>query len=499
MRHQWTEPEGCRVLALSDIHPGRFEMRTTLRATAVIASGLLIAGCAAAAGPQWTYAPVGSQPPAASGTAAAGPTAAPTQSPGAASVVGHLDINSFDLGFDPALATVAQPGRYEVTLHNEGAIDHDITIEDGTHIHAAAGETATGILNVTASGLDFWCSIVGHADAGMKGHIAVSGGTAVATGTPTATANPDDHGGPAPTSDIAADPNAPPPARHDPTAPELPAGETHDIELPIVEQDMTVATGFVQHVWTFDGSVPGPVIRVKVGDLVRVHLINPPDATVAHSIDFHASMVAWNDEMTSIAPGEEKIYEFRADYAGVWMYHCGTAPALHHIANGMYGMIIVEPREGLSTVDHEFALVQSEWYLGPQGQPVSLSKASAAAPAPDFVVFNGVANQYVDGPIVVPVGERVRLFVLDAGPSVDSSFHIVGTIFDRVIKEGIELALGNPGNWGSQAVDLSPAQGAVIEFTLAEEGLYPIVTHAFNFVGRGALGLFQAGDGDPLN
>ena len=128
------------------------------------------------------------------------------------------------------------------------------------------------------------------------------------------------------------------------------------------------------------GPVPGPVIRVKVGDTIRVHLKNPATSQLAHSIDFHASQVAWNDEMTSINPGEELVYEWTADYAGVWMYHCGTSPALHHIANGMYGMVIVEPREGLPQVDHEFALVQSEWYLGPQGKEADLDKAMAAAP-----------------------------------------------------------------------------------------------------------------------
>jgi nitrite reductase (NO-forming) len=203
--------------------------------------------------------------------------------------------------------------------------------------------------------------------------------------------------------------------------------------------------------------------------------------------------------MTSIAPGEEKLYEWTADYAGVWMYHCGTAPALHHIANGMYGMVIVEPAAGLPKVDREFALVQSEWYLGPQGQPIDLDKASSGAPAPDFVVFNGVFNQYKDHPLEVPTHGRVRIFLLDAGPNIDSSFHIVGTIFDTVTKEGIRLTPDNPGHYGSQAVDLSPAQGAIIEFATAEDGLYPIVTHAFNFVGRGALGLVQAGDGDPKN
>jgi nitrite reductase (NO-forming) len=141
--------------------------------------------------------------------------------------------------------------------------------------------------------------------------------------------------------------------------------------------------------------------------------------------------------------------------------------------------------------------VQHEWYLGDQGEVSSLDKANQAAPAPDFVMFNGVAMQYRDHPVEVPTGDDVRLFVLDAGPSIDSSFHVVGSIFDAVTKEGVHLASGNEGNWGSQAVDLSPAQGAVIELTTAEDGLYPVVTHAFNFPGRGAVGLLQAGDGQP--
>jgi nitrite reductase (NO-forming) len=181
------------------------------------------------------------------------------------------------------------------------------------------------------------------------------------------------------------------------------------------------------------------------------------------------------------------------------MYHCGTAPALHHIANGMFGMVIVEPKGGLPKVDDEFAFVQSEWYLGEQKQPVDYAKAFAAAPAPDFVVFNGIGNQYKDHPIQVTTKGRVRIFVLDAGPSIDSSFHVVGTIFDTVIKEGVALARDNAGGWGSQAVDLSPAQGAIIEFQTAEDGMYPFVTHAFNLVNLGAIGVFESGDGDPKN
>jgi nitrite reductase (NO-forming) len=199
--------------------------------------------------------------------------------------------------------------------------------------------------------------------------------------------------------------------------------------------------------------------------------------------------------MRSINPGEDLMYEFTATHAGVYMYHCGTTPTLHHIASGMYGMVIVEPASGLEPVDNEFAFVQNEWYVVEQAGFVSLEEASAAAPQPDIVSFNGVADQYAEHPIEVPVGETVRVFMLNAGPNIDSSFHVVGTIFDEVIKEGIHLERGNAGNWGSQAVDLAPAQGAIIEMSFAEDGLYPIVTHAFNMVDRGALGLFRAGTG----
>ena len=389
--------------------------------------------------------------------------------------VGKISVSAFDLGFDKTKIDVSAAGDYEVTLVNTGSAPHDITFPDGQTLAAKAGETVTKTMTIPAGGTSFLCSIPGHAAAGMKGTLTVAGA---------AVGGANDHGGPMPTTDVSEDPNAPAYVLRDPTAPALLPGSTHDIDLVMNEKLMTVAKGYSQLVWTFGDSVPGPVLRVKVGDLVRIHLKNPATNKMAHSIDFHSSLVAWNDEMTSIQPGEEKVYEFKAKFAGVWMYHCGTAPALHHIANGMYGMMIVEPAGGLSKVDQEYALVQSEWYLGPQGQVSSLEKANVGAPSPDFVFFNGVANQYKDNPIKIATGKRVRVFVLNAGPSIDSSFHIVGTIFDRVIKEGVELKLGNAGNWGSQAVDLSPAQGAIVEFTMAEDGLYPIVTHAFNFVGR---------------
>ncbi|MEO8272849.1 MAG: multicopper oxidase domain-containing protein [Chloroflexota bacterium] len=442
------------------------------------------------AGPAWTFTPA-----AAGGSPAPGSTGSPAPSTGEPDggdgVMGTIELDAIDIAYEQPHVTVPKAGTYEVKLVNKGAIGHDVTFADGTQVVAAAGETKTVEVTVPAAGISFKCSVPGHADAGMIGDIMIEGATA--------SANPDDHGGPAPSSDVAADPNAAPYTLYPAEAPALLPGTTHDIDLVIEEKKMTVAPGFVQAVWTFGGTVPGPVIRVKVGDTVRIHLKNPATSQLSHSIDFHASQVAWNDEMLSIAPGEEKLYEFKAEYAGVWMYHCGTSPTLHHIANGMYGMVIVEPKAGLPPVDAEFAIVQSEWYLGPQGEPASLTKASTGNPAPDYVVFNGVANQYKDHPLQVQTGDRVRVFVLNAGPNIDSSFHVVGTIFSSVTKEGIHLVVGNDGNWASQAMDLAPAQAGIVEFVMPEDGLYPMVTHAFNFVGRGALGLFQAGDGDPLN
>jgi nitrite reductase (NO-forming) len=401
--------------------------------------------------------------------------------------------------FAPADFT-AEPGTYTGVLINDGSIEHDITFEGGEPIVAAAGETVEFEFTVPEEGTRYWCSIPGHEDAGMVGHVTTAN-------TPAAAApSGDDHAASDATPAVEANPDAAPYELRDPRPPARGEGEgvtlvpggapdggdLIEMELVIEEKLMTVAEGYEQLVWTFGGEVPGPVLRTRVGDTVRVHLVNPPEASVSHSIDFHASQVSMEDEMASIAPGEELVYEFTTDYAGVWMYHCGTAPVLHHIANGMFGMVIVEPEEGLEPVDEEFFFVQNEWYLGPQGEPSSYAAANQAAPAPDFQMFNGVASQYADNPIDIPTGADVRMFVLNVGPSIDTSFHIVGTIFHEVIKEGVHLSAGNEGNWGAQAVDLAPAQGAVIETRTAEDGTFAFVNHAFAFPGRGAIGLFNA-------
>ena len=417
-----------------------------------------------------------------------------------------VEFFASEFAFAPYEIT-AEPGTYRGILVNQGEVDHDIKFDNGDSIVASAGQSVEFGFTVPEGGVVFTCTISGHADAGMVGIVHTPASLAAV---PAA----DEAGHASPPDEfpvVELDPDAPPYTVRDPRAPARGEGEgvtlieggaPHGgdlltVEMTVEEKLMTVAEGYEQLVWTFNGTVPGPVIRTEVGDTVRVHLVNPIESEVPHSIDFHASQVAWNDEMRSIAPGEDLIYEFTTDYAGVWMYHCGTDPVLHHIANGMFGMVIVEPKGGLAPMENEFFLVQNEWYLGAQGEVSSFAKANQAAPAPDFVMFNGVAKQYLDNPIEVPTGADVRLYVLDVGPSIDSSFHIVGTIFHNVVKEGVQLFEGNDGNWGSQAVDLAPAQGAVIELRTPEDGLYPIVTHAFNFPGRGAIELLQAGDGEP--
>jgi nitrite reductase (NO-forming) len=333
------------------------------------------------------------------------------------------------------------------------------------------------------------CSIPGHKEAGMRGAVLVAGQPASANPT-------DEHGHVAPTANQP-NPSVPPPPYVDPTAPRLSEETVHTLGVRAEEKLMTVARGYEQRVWTFNGTVPAPTLRVRVGDTIRGRFMNMAANQTPHSLDFHASEVAWNGQMATINPGESLAFEWKANHAGVYMYHCVTAPPVHHVASGMFGMMIVEPKQGLPPVNKEFFLVQNEWYLGPQKQPISLTKAAAGAPAPDFMAFNGVADQYVDHPLQVNSGERVRIFVLNAGPNLMSSLHIVGMIFDSVIKEGVALTRDNSGQYGSQAVDLAPAQGAIVEFTAPEDGMYEIVTHMFNYHDRGAHGLIQVGDGIP--
>ncbi len=270
-------------------------------------------------------------------------------------------------------------------------------------------------------------------------------------------------------------------------SPDLPAykpGVQH-VEMDMFEKNVEIAPGKVVKVWTFGPKVPGPVIRVRVGDLVKVTINNK--GSIPHSIDFHAARIAPSRAFRDVKPGESFSFEFTANDPGVFMYHCGTAPVVHHIANGMYGMIIVEPKGGLPKVDRELAFVQSDFYTSDTpGQPANNEKLMANEP--DIVAFNGYAAQYKEDPIVVKRGERIRAYVLAAGPNTWSAFHVVGTVFDRAYIDGIHPENLSKGN---QTLNLSASQGAVAEFTLSEEGTYPFVTHDFTNATKGAVGLLR--------
>jgi len=276
----------------------------------------------------------------------------------------------------------------------------------------------------------------------------------------------------------------------DPTLAPAAGGTAHAVTLEAGETMLEVAPGVTQQMWTFNHQVPAPVLHGKVGDVFTVTLVNK--GTMSHSLDFHASYAAMNDKMRSITPGESLVYQFKAEHSGIWMYHCGTAPALYHIGNGMYGAVVIDPPD-LAPVTHEYVMIQSELYAGPAGQPGDLTKMMSNSL--DAVVFNGYVNQYKYSPLQVQPNEPIRVWVLDAGPNENSAFHIVGTQFDTVFKEGAFLLRPDNAEHGaSQTLDLQPSQGGFVEFSLHDPGTYAMVTHKFSNVGKGALGVLQAGD-----
>ena len=273
----------------------------------------------------------------------------------------------------------------------------------------------------------------------------------------------------------------------DPTLQPAPGAKEHKLTIHAAETTLEVAPGLRQEMWTFNGQVPAPTLRGHVGDIFTITLVN--DGKNGHSLDFHASEVAPDDEMRTIGPGESLIYQFEATHSGIWMYHCGSPPVLHHTGNGMYGAVIIDPPD-LAPVDHEFLFVQSELYVGGAGES---GYEKMLDDRWDAVMFNGYVNQYASAPIRVEPGEKIRAWVLDAGPSENSSFHVIGTIFDTVYREGHYELRPDATRGGSQTLDLQPAQGGFVEFTLEKRGMYPLLTHKLSNASKGALGYFQAG------
>jgi nitrite reductase (NO-forming) len=269
--------------------------------------------------------------------------------------------------------------------------------------------------------------------------------------------------------------------------------------IPIKDAAIEIANGVSYQGWTFGGTVPGPALRVRVGDQVRITVVN--ESPMPHSIDFHAARVPANVAYRMIMPKDSVQFEFTARDAGAFMVHCGTPPVSMHLMQGMYLPIVVDPTDGWGTkADKEFVLVQSEFYAKPDDStkvtsivPMRPDWDAEKAKNATYVVFNGKAAQYKDNPLRVDVGDRVRFFVVNAGPNFDSDFHVVGAVFDRVYPDG------NPKHVleGVQTYGIPAGGGAVFEAVFARdasgEGLYPFVTHSFADAEKGAVGIIQVG------
>ncbi|HUH27088.1 copper-containing nitrite reductase [Gelidibacter sp.] len=264
------------------------------------------------------------------------------------------------------------------------------------------------------------------------------------------------------------------------------------VKMEILEAEGEISNGVRYVFWTFGGSVPGSFIRARVGDEIEFHLQNHPDNKLPHNIDLHAvNGPGGGAESSFVAPGHEKVFSFKVLAPGLYVYHCATAPVGMHIANGMYGLILIEPEGGLPPVDKEYYVMQGDFYTaGPNGerglQPFDMQKA--VDEKADYVVFNGKVGALTgDGALTAKVGETVRLFVGNGGPGLVSSFHVIGEIFDRVTVEGGSLVNENV------QTTLIPAGGAaMIEFKVDVPGSYVLVDHSiFRAFNKGALGLLN--------
>lgn len=281
----------------------------------------------------------------------------------------------------------------------------------------------------------------------------------------------------------------------------VPPGTVHNVRLDVTHKVVEVFDNVKMGLWTFGGDAPGPVIHIRQGDKVVFTLANRSTETVGlslpmpHSIDFHAAMVSPQDKYRTIDPGQTLSFEWTANYPGVYMYHCATTMVLQHLAKGMYGMTIVEPKDGYPTkADREYALVQSEFY--PKAKPEAdgtyeTDMEAVEKKQPTYVTFNGRFQRHLnDEPLKAKVGERVRLYVLNAGPNDTSSFHVIGTIMDRVWLDG------NPVNElrGMQTVLLGASGSAIVEFVIPERGKYVFVDHEFADAHHGAMGVIDASE-----
>jgi nitrite reductase (NO-forming) len=363
--------------------------------------------------------------------------------------------------------------------------------------YAGAGPNQRMVIEFTPTApgaFEMGCVVPGHKQAGMLGTFVVTGATAAAATTTTQQAHGHDDPHMMATSTAAS--GTPYAAERLPNPVAAPVIGTRAPRLVPAEVEIKEVIGYLDdgvayQYWTFGGTVPGPMIRVRVGDTVELTLKNPPDGMMPHNIDLHAvTGPGGGGHATMVAPGQSATFRFKALNPGVYVYHCAAPPIPHHIMSGMYGLIVVEPEGGLPPVDREFYVMQGDFYLegerGAKGlRGVSMDKLLDERP--DYVVFNGAVGALTEErALKAKVGETVRIFFGVGGPNITSSFHIIGEIFDRVYPEGASEVLTNV------QTTLVPSGGAtIVEFTCEVPGTYLMVDHSLGRLAKGALGMIE--------
>lgn len=372
----------------------------------------------------------------------------------------------------------------QITLINGDGAQHDWAVPDlnaKTDLITGQGSSSSTVFRVGEDGEHtYLCTVPGHQAAGMEGTLHVGQG------------------------DVSDADEALPSIVRDPADVPAPIGVrepvTHDLTLTTTEVEARLADGTPYTFWTFDNTVPGPMLRVRVGDTVNLTLKNAEDSIMIHSIDLHAvTGPGGGAAVTQVRPGSGASFTFKAMNPGLYVYHCATPMVAHHITNGMYGLILVEPEEGLPPVDREFYVMQGELYthqaFGQRG-PAEFDVQRLLSEQPEYFVFNGAVGALTDEyPMAATVGERVRIFFGVGGPNFVSSFHVIGEIFDRVYDQA---ALSAPPLTDVQTT-LVPAGGAaMVEFDLEVPGRYILVDHALSRAERGLVGFLNVtGEDDP--
>jgi nitrite reductase (NO-forming) len=364
----------------------------------------------------------------------------------------------------------------QLTLINGEGAEHDIVFPDqdakSPRVTGKGASTTIAFRAAKSGDFIYFCSVSGHQAAGMQGQFIV-------TPKPPAQAVVE--------ADISREPSdlPPPIGKRDP--------QTVRVDLLSVEVEGRLAEGTTFGYWTFNGKVPGPFIRVRVGDTIEIHLKNSADSSMMHSVDFHAATgPGGGAAVLQVRPGEEKSMTWKALIPGLYAYHCATPMVAEHIANGMYGLILVEPEGGLPPVDREFYVMQGEIYTGaPFGMHGSqeFSVEKLLSEHPEYFVFNGSVGAISKlHPLLANVGETVRIFFGVGGPNFTSSFHVIGEIFDRVYLLG---GLESPPLEGIQTVTVPPGGAAIVEFKLQVPGNYTLVDHALARAEKGLVGILH--------